>query len=177
MGLLLKQSPILTARHMWLINTPKKSAKRKVKSSKQKKLEWEGAEDVKEDIEHILNIIQLPHVDTKRIFYYRTQGSKSRSYARIWTFPKIFQVALGIPASYVIEVLSKYYDKLDGDEKKKVLIHELLHIPKNFSGALLPHAGRGRHLGSEVNRLFKEYQYNVKTQRSKVKTVTQNSKF
>ncbi len=149
---------------MWLINTPKRKLKVKSKKLKVKvkTLEWEGAVDVKRDIVHILGVIDLPHVDTKRIYCYRTQGSKSRSYARIWTFPKIFQVALGIPASYVIEVLSKYYDKLDEDEKKKVLIHELLHIPKNFSGALLPHSGRGRHLGSEVNRLFKEYQTNSK---------------
>lgn len=146
---------------MWLINIPKKgkakSVKRKVKSIKVKKLEWEMASDVKKSIEHILAVIDLPHIDTKRIYCYRTEGSKSRSYARIWTFPKIFQHALKIEASYVIEVLAKYYDKLDEDEKKKVLIHELLHIPKNFSGALLPHTGRGRHLGSEVNRLFKEY--------------------
>ena len=71
--------------------------------------------------------------------------------------PKIFQRALNIQPAYVIEVLSKYYDKLNEDERKKVLIHELLHIPKNFSGSLLPHRSRHRHLQTEVNKLFKEY--------------------
>lgn len=124
-------------------------------------MEWEEAKDVKRDIKHILGVIDLPHVDASRIFCFRTEGSTSRSYARIWAFPKIFQRALDIEPAYVIEVLSKYFDKLSPDEQKKVLIHELLHIPKNFSGALLPHRSRGRHLGSLVNKLFKEYQNNV----------------
>lgn len=121
-------------------------------------MEWETAPDIKKNIEDILETISLPHVDSQRIFCFRTSGSKSRSYARIWSFPKIFQTALDIEPAYVIEVLSGYYDRLDEDQQKKVLIHELLHIPKNFSGALLPHRSRGRHLGSLVNKLFKEYQ-------------------
>ncbi|PIZ97784.1 MAG: metallopeptidase, partial [Candidatus Levybacteria bacterium CG_4_10_14_0_2_um_filter_35_8] len=102
-------------------------------------------------------VIELPHVKHVRIFCYRTQGSKSRAYARIWAFPKIFQQALGIEPAYVIEVLAKYYDKLNEDQKTHVLIHELLHIPKNFSGSLLPHRGRNRHLESQAKKLFIEY--------------------
>lgn len=120
-------------------------------------MEWKTAPDVKENLEEILEVISLPHVNANRIFCFRTEGSTSRSYARIWSFPKIFQTALETEPAYVIEVLSRYYDKLSIDEQKKVLIHELLHIPKNFSGALLPHRSRGRHLGSMVNKLFKEY--------------------
>lgn len=121
------------------------------------KLEWSDAQGIKKDIERILKTLDLPHIDSSRIFCFRTFGSKSRSYARIWAMPKIFQRALDIKPAYVIEVLSKYYDKLDEDSKKKVLIHELLHIPKNFSGALVPHRSRHRHLQSQVNDLFKEY--------------------
>jgi predicted metallopeptidase len=71
--------------------------------------------------------------------------------------PKIFQRALNLEPNYVIEVLSKYYDRLTDDEKSKVLIHELLHIPKNFSGALVPHVTQSRHLGKTANKLFSEY--------------------
>jgi predicted metallopeptidase len=124
---------------------------------KNSKLDWNDAEEVKNDIEEILTILDFGHIDLSRIFCFRTYGSKSRAYARIWAMPKIFQRALNIKPAYIIEVLSKYYDKLSLDEKKKVLIHELLHIPKNFSGALLPHRSRHRHLQSEVNKLFKEY--------------------
>ena len=120
-------------------------------------MDWQESPDIKREIRNILSVIELPHIKPSRIFCYRTEGSTSRSYARIWSFPKIFQTALTIEPAYVIEVLAKHFDKLDPDSKKKVLIHELLHIPKNFSGALLPHRSRGRHLGKEVNRLFGQY--------------------
>lgn len=120
------------------------------------KMNWYEAKDIKREIKKLLKILILPHIKSSRIFCFRTQGSKSRSYARIWSFPKIFQRALGVEPAYVIEVLEKHYDKLDDDQKKKVLIHELLHIPKNFSGSLLPHRGRGRHLGRMVNKLFEQ---------------------
>lgn len=144
---------------MWRVNTRKRKSKIKIKKSKlrTKKLEWEDAREIKLNIEHILKTLAFSHIDSSRIFCFRTSGSKSRSYARIWSMPKIFQRALEIQPAYVIEVLSQYYDKLDEDSKKKVLIHELLHIPKNFSGALLPHRSRHRHLQSQVNELFKEY--------------------
>jgi predicted metallopeptidase len=125
-------------------------------------MEWEEAKEVKKDIKKILSVIELPHVRLDRLFCFRTQGSKSRAYARIWSFPKIFQEALGIEAAYVIEVLAKYYDKLNEDQKTHVLIHELLHIPKNFSGSLLPHRGRNRHLESQAKKLFVEYKQKVK---------------
>ncbi len=124
---------------------------------KSQKLEWEEAKEVKRDIKNIIEVLGFTHVNPSRIFCYRTEGSKSRSYARIWAFPKIFQTALKMEPAYVIEVLAKYYDKLDSDKQKQVLIHELLHIPKNFSGSLLPHRGRNRHLEKNANQLFKDY--------------------
>ncbi len=144
---------------MWLISTPKRKSKIKSQKSKLRnnKLDWSDADEIKKDIAGIIKILDFPHIDSSRIFCFRTSGSKSRAYARIWSMPKIFQRALMIKPAYVIEVLSQYYDKLDEDSKKKVLIHELLHIPKNFSGSLLPHRSRHRHLQSEVNKLFKEY--------------------
>jgi len=129
-----------------------------IKTSNQKsKLGWEKAPDVKRDIIQILGVLEFPYIKSSKIFCYRTQGSKSRSYARIWSFPKIFQDALGLEPAYVIEVLSKHYDKLGPEERIKVLIHELLHIPRNFSGALVPHITRSRHLGKTANLLFDEY--------------------
>lgn len=120
-------------------------------------LQWEEAEDVKKQAEQILKVLDLPHIKSTRIHFFRTNGSKSRSYARIWTMPKIFQRVLRIEPVYVIEVLSKYFDRLNPDEQKKILIHEFLHIPKNFSGALIPHKGRNRNLGKMANMLFEEF--------------------
>ena len=120
-------------------------------------MEWEDAKDIHEDLKHILEHIDLPYIKLERIHAYRTTGAKTKAYARTWAFPKIFQKALNVESAYVIEVLSQHYDKLDDDKKKKVLIHELLHIPKNFSGALLPHKTRSRNINSLANQLFKEY--------------------
>lgn len=124
-------------------------------------LTWKKAPEVKKDVRHVLSAIDLPYVKLSRIYCYRSFGSSSRSYARIWSFPKIFQDALHLKPAYVIEVLAKYYDKLSYDEQMKVLIHELLHIPKNFSGALLPHKTNGRHLEKLANELFKQYKKNA----------------
>ncbi len=124
-------------------------------------MEWENAEDIKKAVREILQVLDLPYIKIDRIFFYRTYGSKAKAYARTWGFPKIFQRALEVQPAYVIEVLSKYYDKLDDDKKKKVLIHELLHIPKNFSGALVPHRTRSQHTGHSVNALFNEYKEKI----------------
>ncbi len=120
-------------------------------------MEWEEAREVKKDVKHIIDILGFSQLNPSRIFCYRTNVAKSRSYARILSFPKIFLTALKTEPAYVIEVLAKYFDKLDSDKQKQVLIHELLHIPKNFSGALLPHRGRNRHLEKNASQLFKDY--------------------
>ena len=135
-----------------------KTTQTKIQESK---LGWEKAPDVKRDVTEILKVLDLPYIKGSMIFCYRTNGSKSRSYARIWSFPKIFQDALGLEPAYVIEVLSRYYDKLDPQERIKVLIHELLHIPRNFSGALVPHVTQSRHLHRAADMLFAEYRRKV----------------
>jgi len=107
----------------------------------------------------------MPHVDSKRVIAFRSKGGKARARARIWSFPRIWQQALGIRAHYIIEVISHHFDDLSEDEQIKVLIHELMHIPKSFSGALVPHRGARKRLQvhySKVNQLFKEYKRNLK---------------
>lgn len=125
-------------------------------------MHWEEAPDVRSELQSLLRILDLPHINIDRIFIYRTRGSKARAYARTWGFPKIFQEALQVEPAYVIEVLAEFYDTLDDETKKKVLIHELLHIPKNFSGALLPHKTKDRHLDKVAKQLFKDYQTKAK---------------
>lgn len=57
---------------------------------------------------------------------------------------RIWQETLGIPASYCIEVISEKFDPLPKHKQAEVLLHEIAHIPKNFSGALVPHShGKG----------------------------------
>ena len=100
------------------------------------------APDIQKDLRQISKKLNLGHIDVAKIVAFRSFGSKSRARARIWAFPKIWQMALKLPAYYCIEVLSEKFDHLNLRQKQEVLAHELLHIPKNFSGAVLPHTRR-----------------------------------
>lgn len=134
-------------------------------------MDWEKAEDIQKEIKSLVSKLNFININPKRVICFRSFGSKSRARARIWGFPRIWQKALKIKPHYAIEVLSEKFDKLSQEEKKKVLIHELLHIPKNFSGSLLPHRRRGgKTIGKEVERLFKKFQIsNTKISMRKIK--------
>jgi len=97
------------------------------------------APDIKAKLRQILKNGSYQHIKPQRIFCFRSQGSTARARARIWAFPRIWQLALKIEPAYVIEVLAEKFDHLSDKDKTRVLIHELAHIPKNFSGSLLPH--------------------------------------
>ena len=71
-------------------------------------------------------------------------------------------MALKLPPYYVIEVLSHHFDHLSDDDKTRVIIHELMHIPKNFSGALVPHRGVHKRIDHRtVETLFKLYKESI----------------
>ena len=97
------------------------------------------APDIRAKLRQILQTGPYAHIKRSRVFCFRSRGSSARARARIWAFPKIWQLALKIPPAYVIEVLAEKFDYLTPAEQNRVLIHELAHIPKNFSGSLLPH--------------------------------------
>ncbi len=105
-------------------------------------LEYVEASDVKRLVSEIIDGLDLFHVVPQFVHCYRSKGSKSRStVARIHGLSRIWQEALVRPPAYVIEVISERYDRLRKEEKEKTLIHELLHIPKGFSGGFRPHKG------------------------------------
>lgn len=123
-------------------------------------MQWDKADDIKQTVLQILRKTSLDHIDPARVFIFRSQGSKARAYARIWALPTIWQKALHVIPAYCIEVISEKFDKLDSKDKKiKILIHELLHIPKNFSGNLVQHRGRGKHGVSHqsIENIYREY--------------------
>jgi len=122
------------------------------------KIEWIKDHKIWKEIDELVRKLDFKHVDTKRIICFRSNHSVSRAKARIWSFPRIWQLALKLPSYYIIEVLSQHFDSLSPDDKKRVLIHELLHIPRNFSGSLLPHKSRGKRIDAKrVEALFKKY--------------------
>lgn len=104
-----------------------------------KKIEWNPAQDIGERVAFLVEKINLTSVNLQALYFVRSINAQTRAYARIWGLGRIWQEALSVPPSYVIEVISEKFDRLAEREKDKVLLHELAHIPKNFTGSLLPH--------------------------------------
>jgi len=88
----------------------------------------------------LINILGFDHVLTDRVGCIRSTGSSARrTIARCHGMSKILQIGMKAPAFYVIEVISEQYDKMPQEEQIKTIIHELLHIPKNFGGGFRHH--------------------------------------
>jgi predicted metallopeptidase len=105
-------------------------------------IKYEEASDVKKLADEIAQTLDFFNVVPQFVFCVRSIGSESkRTIARIHGLGKIWQEVLNLPSAYVIEVISERYDKLCEIEKEKTIIHELLHIPKGFSGGFRPHRG------------------------------------
>lgn len=131
---------------------------RKYTKSKNRKLEWQLAPDVKKRVKQLLEICEITWVKPSKIHSFRSLNAKTRAYARIWGLNRVWQMALKQEAAYIIEVISEKFDELSDIEKDKVLLHELTHIPKNFSGALMPHIRRGkRSFHDKVHVLIAQY--------------------
>ena len=97
-------------------------------------------EELTEKIQDIVSKLKFTHVDMGRVICIRSKGSKAKqTIARCYALSKIWQLALGIKAHYVIEVISEKFDKLSKDEKEKIMIHELMHIPFSMGGGFKHH--------------------------------------
>ncbi len=122
-------------------------------------MQWLDDKITKSKIKSILKIDSFSHVDFLQLSIYRSVGSSSRAIARIWGLPRVWQQALNVKPHYIIEVISEKYDRLSDENKIKTLIHELLHIPKGFSGALVPHKGaRKYHINNRlIDAIYQNY--------------------
>lgn len=102
-------------------------------------MKYEFAPDIQKIAEEI-SVLLFPHVKTDRVRCFRSYGTSSRrTIARCHALNKVMQKALGTKAVYVLEFLSERFDKLNQEEQLKVIIHELLHIPKCFGGGFKHH--------------------------------------
>lgn len=127
-------------------------------------MEWIADQRLSETLSVVINNIDLNHIKPSQITFYRSVGSSANAYARIWGLPRIWQQALKLKPHYIIEVISEKFDKLKPEDQIRTLIHELLHIPKSFSGALVPHKGR-KHYNVDrrtVEKVYLAYKNNVK---------------
>ncbi|MFA5405916.1 MAG: putative metallopeptidase [Candidatus Nanoarchaeia archaeon] len=105
-------------------------------------IKYESSLDIKNRVNFIINSLGLDYIDADRVICFKSTGSRSqRVRARCYGFYRILQQALNIKPHYIIEVIGEYYDSSSNEYQDKLLIHELLHIPKTFSGALKNHHG------------------------------------
>ena len=101
-------------------------------------IKYELAKDIQEIVKEL--VVLFPHVRLNDVICIRSFGSSSRgTIARCHALGKAMQLALNRKGFYVIEVISKRFDKLSEQEKTKTLIHELMHIPKSFGGGFRHH--------------------------------------
>ena len=103
-------------------------------------IKYEPAPDVGDRVARIVGRLGMDHVDLQRVICLRSRGSRSRYImARCHALPQVFQKALGTRAHYVIEVVSEKFDSLSTEDQTRILIHEILHIPKSFGGGFKHH--------------------------------------
>jgi predicted metallopeptidase len=122
-------------------------------------MRYDFACDLQEKAEEISKML-FPHIDLSHVKCYRSYGTSSRgTIARCHALNKIMQKAIGIKAVYVLEFLAERFEKLDEEEKIKVIIHELMHIPKSFGGGFVHH---NFVTDRTVNKVYEEYKKRLK---------------
>lgn len=102
-------------------------------------MKYDYAPDLKTRLIDIVKRLNMGHIDINRVECLRSFGSSTkRTIARCHTIGKVMQKGMKVNAFYTIEFLEKF-DKLSLSDQDKVIIHELLHIPKTFGGGFRQH--------------------------------------
>jgi len=102
-------------------------------------MRYEEAPDLKERMNDIVKVLEMNHVDLDRIGCLRSYGSSTkRTIARVHALGKVMQKAMKTKAFYTIEFLERF-NKMSKQEQDKVIIHELMHVPKTFGGGFRQH--------------------------------------
>ena len=103
---------------------------------------WHAPQQIKKAGRDLIVVLPVfAHIDPERTHIIFSNSKSKRALAYCHEFSKRIQFALGMEPHYVIEVILRQWNRLERLERAKVLIHELNHIPRTFSGALRDHNG------------------------------------
>jgi predicted metallopeptidase len=104
-------------------------------------IRYHAAPDIQKVAEEVVGMLEWAHVRLEHVAFLRSTGSKARmTIARCHALGKAMQIGMGRKKGfYLIEVISEKFDKLPVEEQVKVIIHELMHIPKSFGGGFIHH--------------------------------------
>jgi len=102
-------------------------------------IEYEHAPDIQTKVDELAKFL-FPYVKLDSVVCLRSHKSTSRgTIARCHALGKAMQLALGRKGFYLIEVISKRFDKISEIDQTKTPINELMHIPKSFGGGFRNH--------------------------------------
>lgn len=119
---------------------------------------WGVAGDIQSRLHRIIRALGLGYIDPARVRCVRVRGSRANALARIWGLPPVFQDALKLKPWYVVEFMVPAFDRLPREEQDRVIIHELLHIPKTFSGGIRPERSPSLTINRRtVERFYRKY--------------------
>jgi predicted metallopeptidase len=103
-------------------------------------IRYEIADDIQSRFADIVRTLGLRYIDLEKVVCIRSRGSSARRViARCHGMSKVLQIALRIKAFYVLEFISERFDALSARGQDETIIHELMHIPKNFGGGFRFH--------------------------------------
>ncbi len=118
-------------------------------------MRYEEAPDIRERMVELVKALGMNHIDINRVGCLRSFGSSTRrTIARCHALGKVMQKAMGTKAFYTIEFLERF-DKMPKVEQDKVIIHELMHVPKTFGGGFRQHDFVCE---SNIERLYRKFQ-------------------
>ena len=119
-------------------------------------IQYYEAPDIRQRIEEIADILRFDHVNLENLLYIRSRGSSSKqTIARIHGLGRIWQQALGLNPTYIIEVIHEKFDYYPIGTQDRTLIHELMHIPETAKGGFRYHK---KHVTNEkVDIWYKRY--------------------
>ncbi|MCW4048253.1 MAG: putative metallopeptidase [Candidatus Bathyarchaeota archaeon] len=119
-------------------------------------IQYYNAPDIKDRLLEIIEVLKFEHVDMDRVYCVRSRGSQAkRTIARIHGLGRIWQEAMSMQPTYIIEVIHEQFDYYPPDAQDRTLIHELMHIPRGFKGGFRHHKN---HVNSEnVDTWHKRY--------------------
>ncbi len=121
-------------------------------------IRYEKDENLEKIVKCVIDNLGMEYIKKSNIYIVKSFNAKTKAIARIYSIPSAIRFALGIEPIYVIEFVSEKFDKLSFEDKIKVVIHELLHIPSHFTGGLRPH---GKMVNKKiVNNLYKKIDLN-----------------
>ena len=104
------------------------------------RITYELAGDIQARFEDIVRTLNLRYIDPGKVVCIRSFGSSaSRVIARCHGMSKVLQVAMRVKAFYALEFISERFDRLSDDDQENTIIHEMMHIPKNFGGGFRFH--------------------------------------